>query len=116
MDKAADLSESVHDSRWDAEFRPNAFIVNRTINTQLSGRRILQQEIWDRQKQLGHGGFEFGLHLGLVSGEGLELAGRARITGDQGVGGETHFATERRFEFTGVVGSTRNELQDFEME
>jgi hypothetical protein len=66
--------------------------------------------------ELGHSGFEFGLHLGLVSDEGLELAGSSGITGDQGVRGETHFPTERRFEFTGVVGSSKTKLEDFQVE
>ncbi|KAI0515146.1 kinase-like domain-containing protein [Xylaria bambusicola] len=53
----ADVPESVRDSRWEADFEPNPHVPYQTTNTLLSGRRLLKQEIWTRQKRLGHGGF-----------------------------------------------------------
>ncbi|KAK5635897.1 hypothetical protein RRF57_011609 [Xylaria bambusicola] len=53
----ADIPESVRDSRWEADFQPNPHVPYQTTNTSLSGRRLLRQEIWIRQKRLGHGGF-----------------------------------------------------------
>ncbi|KAI0971065.1 kinase-like domain-containing protein [Xylaria arbuscula] len=53
----ANLPESVRDSRWEADFEPNPHVPHQTTNTLGSGRRLLRQEIWERQRQLGHGGF-----------------------------------------------------------
>ncbi|KAI0419351.1 kinase-like domain-containing protein [Xylaria grammica] len=56
---AADTNvpESVRDSRWEADFEPNPHVPYQTTNTLRSGRRLLRQEIWIRQRRLGHGGF-----------------------------------------------------------
>ncbi|KAI8635508.1 kinase-like domain-containing protein [Xylariaceae sp. FL1651] len=53
----ASIPESVLDSRWEADFQPNPSYPTQILNTQPSGRRLLRQEIWTREKRLGHGGF-----------------------------------------------------------
>jgi hypothetical protein len=52
-----DIPESVRDARWEADFQPNPYYPSQILNTQPSGRRLLRQEIWIREKRLGHGGF-----------------------------------------------------------
>ncbi|KAI1179947.1 kinase-like domain-containing protein [Nemania sp. FL0916] len=52
-----DIPDPVQDSRWEVEFKPNPHYPSQVVNTQPSGRRLLHQEIWIRERILGHGGF-----------------------------------------------------------
>ena len=53
----ADIPEYVRDARWEADFEPNPYVPYQTTNTLFAGTRLIRQEVWIRQKRLGHGGF-----------------------------------------------------------
>jgi serine/threonine protein kinase len=58
MRNSPTIPELVRDSRLEAIFRPNASIPTATIHIKLSGRRnVPAQEVWVREKMLGHGGY-----------------------------------------------------------
>lgn len=57
MRPRAMLPELVRDSELEASFLPNPHIPVATIHTKSSGRRTIRQDIWIREKKLGHGGY-----------------------------------------------------------
>lgn len=57
MNSRATLPELVRDSKLEARFHPNPDIPVATIHTKSSGRRTIRQDIWVREKKLGHGGY-----------------------------------------------------------